>query len=114
MQSKYNKKFPDLYAKLMLLMHLHDPTFEYTSIQLNHNIKTEPHVDKSNIGPTKAISLGDFKGGGIVINENTIDTNRNWFTFEGCKVTHSTADWTGNRYSIIFYTFKLKEDTRML
>ena len=43
--------------------------FGYTSIQVNWDTISEPHVDKGNSGPSIILVLGDFSSGGEVVVE---------------------------------------------
>lgn len=65
--SRYNKKYPELLETLHNFISSYKPNFEYTTIQLNKNVKSLPHIDKNNIGPSYIIALGDYSGGELVI-----------------------------------------------
>ena len=68
--SRYNKKFPLLFESLKKLMNEYlsnDEDFKFTTIQVNKNILSPPHVDKNNVGISYIIALGDFTGGKLVI-----------------------------------------------
>ncbi len=45
-ESNNNKKFPELYKQLKILINHIDPDFEYNTITVNHNFKCLPHYDK--------------------------------------------------------------------
>ena len=65
--SRYNEKFPKLYRLIKALIKEHNSSFPYTTIQVNKNVVSKPHVDKNNVGPSYVIALGDFEGGNLVI-----------------------------------------------
>ena len=93
---------------------MHDSKFRYTSIQLNWNLNTKPHKDRSNYGSSKAIALGTFTRGGVELyfegEEDPVIVNnrRKWLTFNGSKISHGTAPVgaKGNRFAIIYYKTK--------
>ena len=105
--SRQNKKNEKLYEELKKFSQELDSTFKYTSITVNKNFKTHPHLDKNNIGLSMIIALGDFEGGRLIINNNYVDIKNNKHYFEGHKHIHSTEDFTGERYSIIYFNRKL-------
>ena len=125
--SRFNKRFPELYAALKRLMRLHAPTFRYNSIQLNANVHTDPHYDKNNCGLSYAIGLGQFTGGGIVLYPEggaavRHPNKRKWVRFNGATTLHGSIPVTsGTRYSIIFFNRRtpclkrrhISQDTRV-
>mmetsp|Transcript_7743 Transcript_7743/g.28352 ORF Transcript_7743/g.28352 Transcript_7743/m.28352 type:complete len:528 (+) Transcript_7743:142-1725(+) len=86
-----------------------DPDFaeQYTAIAMTKNFVGSPHVDTENVGPFYGISIGNFEGGGICV-ENTpfevaeVDTRRKFGKVDG-RFPHWVAPYTGERYSIIYY-----------
>ena len=44
-----------------------DPSFAFTTIQINKNFAAKPHRDANNAGPSRLIALGDFEGGGELV-----------------------------------------------
>ena len=118
-ESQFNKKYPELFSALKRLVLLHAPTFQFNSIQLNANVHTEPHYDTNNYGPSYAIGLGRFTGGGIVLypgdrksvtdvsNPIRLRNKRCWVCFNGATTLHgSIRVKSGTRYAIIFFTRK--------
>lgn len=116
-ESKWNKKFPELFDSLKSLIHNHDPDFEFTTIQLNKNILCPKHTDKNNVGMSYIIALGDFQGGRLFIDNDAVDAvdavdiKNKFVKFDG-KNPHWTEDFTGTRYSIIFFTHTFKPPGR--
>ena len=84
---------------------MHDCSFNYTTIQVNKNIVCNPHTDKNNVGLSYIIGLGDYEGGNLMIEENENDIKNKFFLFDGKKI-HYNKSFTGDRYSIIFFTHK--------
>ncbi len=105
--SRYNKKFPELFNALQKLIKNHDPDFTYTTIQLNKNIESAPHIDKNNVGDSYIIGLGDYTGGDLVVEGVKHNIKDKFFRFNGTK-GHWTDTFKGTRYSIIFFTHTFK------
>jgi len=126
-----NRLFPKLYVLLKELIKIHDPTFKYTSIQVNRNVMCKPHTDTYNFGETVLVGLGRYHGGCLVV-EHERDTprsvkkgrkqtikkkdsltrvvmkynvRRRFIRFHG-KHLHWVEPWRGNRVTIMFYTNK--------
>lgn len=106
------------------------PDFPFTSIQLNYNYASRPHVDKGNLGNSYIVGLGDYSGGELWVHDDTgpeqyvvegqedvsafyrvgsafrgrqLQVHNIWTTFDGNKL-HFTLPFQGERYSIIFFT----------
>lgn len=83
------------------------PDFSYTTIALNKNVVTRPHVDKYNIGPTLILGLGSFKGGDLVVQDKKFKLSQNkWLYFWG-KDEHYNTSLTkggGAKYTITLFT----------
>lgn len=126
-----NRLFPKLYVLLKDLIKIHDPTFKYTSIQVNLNVMCKPHTDSYNFGETVLIGLGRYHGGCLVV-EHKRDTpkgtkksskdrvnkkdpstrvvmkynvRRKFIRFYG-RHLHWVEPWKGDRVTIMFYTNK--------
>ena len=85
-----------------------DQDFTFTSIQLVVNARAQVHVDKGNVGPSLAVTLGPFSGGELC----THDPEPNSFPvgapgvvtkFDGRKA-HFILPFAGDRVSIIAFT----------
>ena len=98
---------PYLY-KLLLDFGSKHITIPYTSITVNQNYKTGPHRDKGNVGQSIVVAFGDYEGGELVIQEGpeegTHDVKHKMIISDFSKATHYVKPWTGNRYSLVFYT----------
>jgi hypothetical protein len=105
--SKYNKKFSKLYRLLRKFILTEKPNFKWTTIQVNKNILSPPHVDKNNVGPSYIIGLGDYTGGELVITGNKYDIKNKWKKFDGTK-GHWVEPFEGTRYSLVFFTHTFK------
>jgi len=103
--SKYNIRYPELFKKLQDFAI--QENINYTTIQINKNIKSPPHIDKNNVGLSYIISLGDFTGGELIIEGKSFDIHKRLIKFDGNK-GHWTVDFIGTRYSIIYFTHTFK------
>jgi hypothetical protein len=111
--SKYNKKFPKLFSKIKELMKEYDSDFEYTTIQLNKNVLSPPHVDKNNVGPSYIIGLGDYEGGKLVIEGKEYNIKNRFKKFDG-TLGHWVTPFKGERYSLVFFTHTFKPPSAFL
>ena len=105
--SRFNKKFPILFDLLKKLIHNHNPNFEYTTIQVNKNVISMPHIDKNNVGPSFGIALGNFTGGELVIEGKPHDIKDKFLKFNG-TLGHWIIPFEGTRYSLIYFTHTFK------
>ncbi len=83
----------------------------YNAITVNQNYKSMPHKDHHNINNSYLIAFGDYINGNLAIHEGDLSGNHdikyNPIITDFSKVLHSTEDWSGNRYSLVFYQFHL-------
>ena len=106
------------------------PAFEFTSIQVNKNYASRPHVDKNNLGESLIIGLGDYTDGdiwvhdpegvvpfelrediscmyhyeaGVTYNGSWLDIHNKWIHFNGNRL-HFTQPFTGDRFTLVYYT----------
>jgi len=105
--SRWNKIFPKLYRLIRKIIKNRFPNFKYTTIQLNKNIKSPPHIDKNNVGPSYIIGLGDYTGGNLVIEGKQYDIKNKWKKFDG-RLGHWVESFTGTRYTLVFFTHTFK------
>ena len=105
--SRWNNKFPELYFLLQTYIEIYEPNFKYTSIQVNKNVMSQPHVDKNNVGPSYGIAIGDFTGGELVIEGQSFNIKNKWKKFNG-TLGHWITPFKGTRYSLIYFTHTFK------
>ena len=109
-ESPANQKHGYLYVLCKRLIALHDPSFTYTCIQVNRNVNTRPHRHATNVGMSYGIGLGDFEGGGLILNADdpgstsVHDNRRKFVRFDGGKSHATQPVITGQRFAIIYYT----------
>jgi len=112
--SAQNEKFPECYEALKQIANIIDPDFKYNTITLNKNVKARLHKDGSNVGISMIVAIGDFTGGGLYVENletgemELHDIKYNPVYFNGYLSQHETEEFTGERYSIIYYNTKIK------
>jgi len=84
-------------------------TIPWTSITVNQNYKSLPHKDKNNRGSSYIIGFGSYTGGNLKIHEGSLEGSHSIrytpIIHDFSKVIHSTEDWEGDRYSLVFYDY---------
>ena len=100
-----DEKYIEIYRLAKLIA---PPDFKYTSIQINKNVKCGRHIDRYNKTDSAIIGLGNYEDGLLRIygeKEKFEDINikNKWFTFNGSRF-HETLDWTGTRYSLVYFS----------
>ena len=102
--------YKELFEMSRDMMKKHNPNFKFSSIQYNKNHRSERHKDKRNQTDSYIIGLGDYTGGDLRIwseDEKTykdINIKNRWFRFNGAARYHETLPFSGERYSLVFYT----------
>lgn len=102
--SALSKKYPEIYKEIVKIGKEICP-FQFTTIQINHNLVSTPHIDKNNVGEGLLVSFGDYKGGNIIIGGEEYDTKYKPTIFNGSKLEHYNTKFIGehNKYSLIFF-----------
>lgn len=84
-------------------------TIPWSSITVNQNYKSLPHKDKHNKGLSYIVGFGSYTGGNLKIHEGPLEGSHSIrhtpITHDFSKVIHSTEDWEGDRYSLVFYDY---------
>ena len=65
----YSRRSPWLTRLLAAFCHKENPSFKFTSIQVNKNYASRPHVDRNNLGESLIIGLGNYTGGDLWTHE---------------------------------------------
>ena len=102
---------PYLYKLLLDFAEKH-VKIPFTSITLNQNYKADPHKDKGNVGESFLVAFGDYQGGELEIHEGELKglhDVRTPIITDFSKILHSVKDFTGERYSLVFYTARKSE-----
>ena len=76
------------------------------AITLNRNVVCGVHKDRKNATRSRICFLGDYEGGALCLEDGRrFNERRQWFTFDGAKVSHWNEPITaGRKYSVIAYT----------
>lgn len=105
--SKISLTYPDQYDKIIMYgkqVCKHD----FTSICINHNLLCKKHRDKNNVGVSTIIAVGDFEGGGLFVDDVLHDIHNKPLSFDGALHEHYTENFTGDRYSLVFFNIEEK------
>ena len=100
---KNNTKYPKVYKQLKYIASIFFPDFKFDAITLNHNLKCEPHKDGNNIGESYIVGFGNYTGGNLNVEGESIDIKYKPYKFNGSESTHYTEDFEGDRWSAVFY-----------
>ena len=104
------QKYKKLFRESKKLMRMKDPKFKFTSIQYNKNHRAARHRDAKNTGISYIVGLGNYKGGKLTIfdenekNPVNHDIKNKFYTFDGSKYPHETCNFSGERYTLVFYS----------
>ena len=87
-----------------------DPQYAstFSALAVTYRFRGSPHIDKQNTGPFYGLSLGNFTGGGICV-EDDFDTvavcdSHNRFAKVDGRFPHWVDTYRGERYSLIYYS----------
>ena len=102
---------PKLY-KLLLNFADKYVNIPYTSITVNQNYQADRHKDKGNIGKSFLIGFGSYEGGHLIMEEpegdREYDIKYKAVIADFSQIYHKVTSFTGNRYSLVFYTLDPK------
>ena len=103
--SRQNFERPELYEQILKIAAATlPPEFSWLSCQLNQDYQTAEHKDVGNRGLSAILGFGDYTGGELVIEETPVSIKNRIVFFDGSLYTHSTAPYTGHRYSLVYHT----------
>lgn len=97
-----------LWKSLMRLVKAVDPSYAFTSIQVNRNFLGKPHTDSKDRSYQYALSLGAFCGGQLIV-ETDAPRQLAMLSTKGCltkcdeRRPHWVTPYEGIRYSVIMY-----------
>jgi hypothetical protein len=101
-----NDKYPELFDAVFEFGDKYCP-FKFTSVYVNNNTVCPRHKDKGNFGISMIVSLGDYTGCNLVIDEKIYDARHRPIVFDGTQLIHyNTPDLVGNKYSLVFFTIR--------
>lgn len=105
---KSNQIFKELLVSCFQLERILKPNRKPSStIAVNRHAQFTPHVDTgSGAGQSNSliVALGDFIGGEIVIESQAHDIRYNPIEFNGWTQRHWTKPFTGERFSLVWFT----------
>ena len=99
--SAYTKRNPELWEMIKEIGNKIAPGF--TQCQINKNLQCPKHKDRSNTRKSVLISLGDYLGGKIVIEDAEYDALNRPTIFDGKMLEHYNTPHVGTKYSLIFF-----------
>ena len=92
-----------LYNELVRLGKLICP-FDFKTIQLNKNLVCPSHTDSNNVGYSMLVSIGDYGGGEIVIDNIKYNAYCNPIVFNGSLLEHyNNPISSGIKYSLVYF-----------
>ena len=109
-------KYPILQNVFEEFRNLYFPDFEFNSVMINKNLKTKRHKDGQNVGESILLGLGDYSEGYINVmqNDGRFKKFRTWHKlnkFNGSKYEHYTSNFTGERFTLVFYNMNWHKKT---
>ena len=110
-QKKFKTKLlserPDLWSALEDFRDHHFPLFQFTGIQFNYNYKIGPHKDAANVGQSVLVCCGDYEGGETCVDIDgeiiKLDARLRPVVIDGSKHTHWVENFSGERFSVVFF-----------
>jgi len=108
-----------LWDELKALTKRADRAYVFSSVQVNRNFTGHPHRDKSDKTYQFALSLGQFKGGYLVVATDDplhltkYNTNGRLTKCDGRHTHWVTPHTGGDRYSLIMYNITADETPRL-
>lgn len=106
-RSRNNKRYDKHYKEMLKIARKLKIDCKWTSIMLNDNYKSLPHYDANNDGISCIVGFGDYENGELNIEGTKYDIKYKPLHMDASKQLHYTEDWTGSRYSIVFFRIKL-------
>jgi hypothetical protein len=106
-----NRTMPDVFHALVQFGNEIVPEgWKYNFITLNQGVKANKHVDSMNCGHSVIIGIGEYEGGGLYVYDPagvgrqllSIKDKPTWFN--GAILPHETEDFTGTRWTIIYFS----------
>ena len=82
-------------------------TIPYNAITVNQCYKSAPHKDKGNTGQSFLIAFGPFEGGSLKFGDASHNVKYTPMIADFSNTIHSVEDFTGDRYSLVFYTLDI-------
>ena len=110
-QTKCMDLYPEFYEVAREFSNHYFPDFEWCQIQLNKNFPIPPHFDSVNVGESIIVGFGDYEGGKLFVEYPSglqmYDIQYATCGFDGSKYRHYVGNFTGERYSVVFFNNKM-------
>lgn len=111
--SRFNAKWPKIWDLIQTLGNIIAKNICWSSVQLNHNVKCDRHIDKNNISLSVIISFGQYVGGEFYVQElgDGLDcyvrkkTYHQPITFDGSIMHYNDPLLSGNKYSLVYFNY---------
>ena len=78
----------------------------FTSVQVNDNYLCAKHMDKHNVGQSYIVGFGDYTGGELMLHGKAFNIRHRPILFDGSKIEHSTKEFSGRRWTIVYHTLE--------
>ncbi len=105
--TKVRDDHPELEGVFKEYASLYFPDFKWGQVQMNKNFLCPPHRDSANIGESVLCAFGDFQGGLTCVDMDgkivKHDGDINPVRFNGSKYLHWVENFTGTRYTLVFF-----------
>ena len=110
--SRQNWLRPYLFKLLMDYAKKH-VKIEWNAITVNQNYRASAHRDRGNVGESYLIAFGNFDHGELEIQEGELkglhDVKYKPLITDFSKVLHEVKEFSGNRYSLVFYMLSINK-----
>jgi len=110
--SKHSLKWPRVWDALIKFgKHVCPSGMVVSTITLNYGVKAKKHVDSYNVGDSVIVGIGNYQEGHLRVYDGgkastlytAFDIKDKPLMFNGAMSAHETEDFTGERYTIIYY-----------
>jgi len=105
--SRNNCRYPEHYKEMLKIARVLKIDCNWTSMMLNDNYSTPPHLDKNNDGTSCIVGFGDYLGGELNVEGKKYDIKYKPLHMDASSQIHYTEAWSGKRYSLVFFRIKL-------
>ena len=110
--SRQNWMRPYLFKLLLDFGNQYVRDISWNAITVNQNYRANKHRDKNNDGKSFLVAFGDYQGGNLKILEGDLSGSHDIaykpIVADFSKMYHEVEEFTGERYSLVFYKYKSK------
>lgn len=106
--SRHTKEKPHIWEELERIGDIICP-FPFSTCYICKNTVAGKHYDANNVGMSCIVSIGDYTGCNLIIENKKYNAKYNPIVFDGSRIQHwNTDDLSGNKYSLVFYNILKK------